>query len=219
MQLFLQIRAAIRVALAALVIGLGAVLVLILSPLPWRIGGAKVATLPVKAMARAFIAIFGIDYQCPDHQKVSSHAGLIFCNHTSFLDIILILYHTPTRFLSTKGVRKLPFIGQIAVALDTVFVHRHKDDARAVARNEISAQLQKRLYPPLAIFPRAKSAPVTRCCRCATVPLILPRPKGLPFCPVPWSTSRWQLSPGTSVPIRSLPWRGNLACNGRSLPS
>ncbi|MEZ4672995.1 MAG: 1-acyl-sn-glycerol-3-phosphate acyltransferase [Caldilineaceae bacterium] len=159
MQLFLQIRAAIRVALAALVIGLGAVLVLILSPLPWRIGGAKVATLPVKAMARAFIAIFGIDYQCPDHQKVSSHAGLIFCNHTSFLDIILILYHTPTRFLSTKGVRKLPFIGQIAVALDTVFVHRHKDDARAVARNEISAQLQKRLYPPLAIFPEGKIGP------------------------------------------------------------
>ncbi len=159
MHLFLQIRAAVRIALVALVIGLGALVVLFLSPLPWRFKGAKVATLPVVGMAQAFMRIMGIRYHCPHPERVRQHAGLIFCNHTSFLDIMMILALTPARFLSTKGVRKLPIIGQIAVALDTIFVHRYNDQARAAARDEIVERLRERQYPPLALFPEGKIGP------------------------------------------------------------
>lgn len=159
MHLLLQIRAALRVAAIAIVLGVGALVVLILSPLPWRVGGAKVATVPVLWMARAFVAIFGIDYRCEDPEIVRKHHGLIFCNHTSFLDVVMLLYQTPARFLSTKGVRELPLIGQIAAALDTVFVHRYNNEARAAARDEIAAQLRARQYPPLAIFPEGKIGP------------------------------------------------------------
>jgi len=159
MHLFLQLRAALRITLVALAIGLGALVVLILSPLPLRIGGAKIATWPVVLMARIFMALMGIRYHCPAPARVRHHQGLLFCNHTSFLDILLILYLTPARFLSTKGVRKLPIIGHLAVALDTVFVHRHNDEARAAARDEIVEQLRERSYPPLAIFPEGKIGP------------------------------------------------------------
>ncbi len=159
MHLFLQIRAALRIALIAVVIGVGALLVLLLSPLSWRIGGAKIATWPVVGMARAFLRIMGIRYQCPQPARVQRHAGMIFCNHTSFLDIMMILALTPARFLSTKGVRKLPLIGQIAVALDTIFVHRYNEQARAAARDEIVERLRERHYPPLALFPEGKIGP------------------------------------------------------------
>ncbi len=159
MHLFLQIRAAIRLVLVALVIGVGALAVLLLSPLPWRIGGAKIATLPVVGMARAFLRIMGIRYHCPQPARVQRHAGMIFCNHTSFLDIMMILALTPARFLSTKGVRKLPVIGQIAVAIDTIFVHRYNEQARVAARDEIVERLRERQYPPLALFPEGKIGP------------------------------------------------------------
>ncbi len=159
MHLLLQIRAALRLALVALIIGIGALIVLLLSPLPWRIGGAKVATWPVVGMARAFMWIMGLRYRCPDPDQVQQHAGLLFCNHTSFIDILMILYLTPARFLSTKGVRKLPIVGQLAVALDTLFVHRFNDEARAAARDEIVDNLRARQYPPLALFPEGKIAP------------------------------------------------------------
>jgi 1-acyl-sn-glycerol-3-phosphate acyltransferase len=159
MLLFRSLRAALRIAAVALVIGVGALVVLVLSPLPLRIGGAKLATWPVVGMARAFLWLMGIRYRCPAPARVRNHAGLIFCNHTSFLDIVMILALTPARFLSTKGVRKLPLIGQIAVALDTVFVHRHQEQGRAAARDAVADQLRQRQYPPVAIFPEGKIGP------------------------------------------------------------
>lgn len=159
MQLFYQLRAALRIAAVALVIGVGALVVLLLSPFPWRVRGAKVATWPVVGMARAFLWLMGIRYRCPAPEQVRDHAGLIFCNHTSFLDILMILALTPARFLSTKGVRKLPIIGQIAVALDTVFIHRHQEQGRAAARSEVADQLRQRQYPPVVIFPEGKIGP------------------------------------------------------------
>ncbi|MCB0186101.1 MAG: 1-acyl-sn-glycerol-3-phosphate acyltransferase [Caldilineaceae bacterium] len=159
MRLFYQIRAAFRILLVALAIGIGALIVLLLSLLPIRVHGAKLATWPVVFMARAFMGLMGIRYHCPDPERIRNHQGLLFCNHTSFLDILMILYLTPARFLSTKGVRKLPVIGQLAVALDTVFVHRYNEAARAAARDEIVAQLRERTYPPLAIFPEGKIGP------------------------------------------------------------
>lgn len=159
MRLFYQLRAALRIILVALAIGVGALVVLLLSPLPFRVRGAKIATWPVVFMARTFMVLMGIRYYCPDPDRVRNHRGLLFCNHTSFLDILMLLYLTPARFLSTKGVRNLPIIGQLAVALDTVFVHRYSDEARAAARDEIMLRLRERTYPPLAIFPEGKIGP------------------------------------------------------------
>ena len=159
MQLLLQVRAALRVVLVAIVLGVGAVAVLLLSLLPLRVGGAKVATLPVVWMARAFMWIFGIHFHCPDPERVRNHHGLIFCNHSSFIDTLMVLHLTPARFLSTKGVRKLPLIGQIAVAIETVFVHRYNDEARAAARNEVAESLRRRTFPPLVLFPEGKIGP------------------------------------------------------------
>ncbi len=159
MQLLLQMRAALRVVLVAIVLGIGALSVLLLSLLPLRVGGAKMATWPVVWMARAFIWIFGIRFHCPAPDRVRNHQGLIFCNHSSFIDTLMVLHLTPARFLSTKGVRKLPLIGPIAVAIETVFVHRYNDEARAAARNEVAESLRKRTYPPLVLFPEGKIGP------------------------------------------------------------
>ena len=159
MNLLLWLRAVVRLVLLLLVIGIGALFVLLLSLFPARIHGARLATLPVMAMARLFMAIAGIDYACPAPERVRNHHGLIFCNHTSFIDTLMVLYLTPARFLSTKGVRKLPVIGQIAIALETIFVHRFKQEARTASRTEIATALRTRTYPPLVLFTEGTIGP------------------------------------------------------------
>lgn len=159
MQLLLQLRAAVRVGLVAIILGIGALAVLLLSLLPIRVGGARIAAYPVVWMARAFMWIFGIHYSCPEPAQVQKHHGMIFCNHSSFIDTLMVLYLTPARFLSTRGVRNLPLIGQIAVAIETVFVHRYNDEARAAARNDVADSLRQRTFPPLVLFPEGKIGP------------------------------------------------------------
>lgn len=159
MYLLLQIRAALRLLTLVLLMGIGLLCVVLLSLFPGRVEGARLATWPVLWMARAFMWLFGIRYTCSQPDLVRQHHGLIFCNHTSFIDTLMILYLTPARFLSTKGVRKIPVIGQVAVALDTIFVHRFNDEARVAARQEIADRLQERTYPPLVLFPEGKIGP------------------------------------------------------------
>ncbi|MEZ4731090.1 MAG: 1-acyl-sn-glycerol-3-phosphate acyltransferase [Caldilineaceae bacterium] len=159
MSIFLAMRAVVRIVLLLLVIGIGALCVLLLSFIPLRVGGARVATWPVVAMARLFMAIAGIAYHCPQPEVVRNHHGLIFCNHTAFIDTLMVLYVTPARFLSTKGVRKLPVIGQIAVALETIFVNRFNQEARVASRAEIAKALRAHTYPPLVLFPEGTIGP------------------------------------------------------------
>lgn len=159
MVLFLTMRAAVRIFLLLIVIGVGALLVLLLSLIPVRVRGARLATWPVVLMARLFMPIIGIDYRCTAPDTVRNHHGLIFCNHTSFIDTLPVLYLTPARFLSTQGVRKLPFIGQIAVALETIFLNRRSQDARVASRSEIADALRRHTYPPLVLFPEGKIGP------------------------------------------------------------
>lgn len=159
MFLLLSIRAVVRIILLLLVIGIGAFFVLLLSLIPVRVGGARLATWPVTMMARLFMRCAGIDYHCVAPEVVSNHQGLIFCNHTAFIDTLMVLCLTPARFLSTKGVRKLPVIGQIAVALETIFVNRRSQDARAASRTEIAEALRERKYPPLVLFPEGTIGP------------------------------------------------------------
>lgn len=159
MFLFLTIRAIVRLVLLLLVIGVGALCVILLSFFPVRVGGARLATWPVTTMARLFMWIAGVDYYCPAPEVVRNHHGLIFCNHTSFIDTLMVLYLTPARFLSTKGVRKLPVIGQIAVALETIFLNRFNQEARTASRAEIAEALRARTYPPLVLFPEGTIGP------------------------------------------------------------
>lgn len=159
MVLLLAIRAVARILLLLLVIGIGTLLVLLLSFVPLRVSGARLATWPVVLMARLFMPIVGIDYGCPSPATVRNHHGLIFCTHTSFIDTLMVLYLTPARFLSTQGVRKLPLIGQIAVALETIFLNRRSQDARAASRTAIAEALRTHTYPPLVLFPEGTIGP------------------------------------------------------------
>lgn len=150
----------LRVAMILLVIGIGALPVLIFGAVPLRTAqGAKYSAVIAVEMARLLLRILHIRLHAPDERAVRTHAGLLVANHLSFADIILLFSLAPMRFLSTIGVRRLPVIGQMAVALDTIFVHRGSKASRSEAREALADQLQKQSYPPLALFPEGDIGP------------------------------------------------------------
>ncbi|MEZ4664481.1 MAG: 1-acyl-sn-glycerol-3-phosphate acyltransferase [Caldilineaceae bacterium] len=90
---------------------------------------------------------------CDDVAQMRRLHGLIFCNHLSYLDIMVLLSVAPVRFLSARGVQRIPFVGWIATAIDTVFVNRGDQASRAAVRTTLADQLRAQAYPPLVLFP------------------------------------------------------------------
>ncbi|XP_037773145.1 1-acyl-sn-glycerol-3-phosphate acyltransferase beta-like [Penaeus monodon] len=123
--------------------------------------GGRLATVPVGWMARAFLWAFNVRLECPNRDKIQAHEGMIICNHLSYADVAAVLAVTPVRFLSTAGVRRIPIIGWLAIAIETIFVNRNKQESRKKARHEIAQKLNKQISPPVLIFPEGGTGPGT----------------------------------------------------------
>lgn len=89
--------------------------------------------------------------------KAGAPVAIIVSNHTSWVDIFYFLGHHKPSFLSKSGVKDIPGIGAIAMAIQSLFIDRHSHDSRAEMftkleeRNKLVEQGQK--FNRLVIFP------------------------------------------------------------------
>ena len=116
---------------------------------------------PIAAWATTWVArfalfVFGIKVICEDREKISQHKGLIFPNHLSYLDIVIMMAFTPVRFLAKEAIAKWIFIGQMAKAIGCIFVNREDKDSRQAAR-EMLEHIE--MPPPLVIYPEGRTGP------------------------------------------------------------
>ena len=150
------ILAVIRVIIFPLTLFLATLVILLLALLRLRTAsGVPWAMFVLERACQAMLMVFSVDYICTpeDKAKLRAHEGLVFLNHVSYLDTVMLLRTTPIRFLSTIGVKRIPLIGMIGDAIDTIYVNRYQDDSRTKVRDEIAEQLRTKPYPPLALFP------------------------------------------------------------------
>lgn len=148
--------ALVRIAFISLILLLGTLLMLLLMLLPLRVHGIRLSALPVRWLARVFLWTFNVHLRCSHPERLRAHHGLVFCNHLSYMDIVALLTIIPVRFLSAAGVRKLPLIGSIAAAIDTIYVNRGDQASRSAVRAELAHQVRVLPYPPVVIFPEGK---------------------------------------------------------------
>ncbi|MFN8488962.1 MAG: 1-acyl-sn-glycerol-3-phosphate acyltransferase [Caldilineaceae bacterium] len=151
-----QILGILRLAVALVVLIVGALLVLLACLWPWRVQKCRPAAWVTVWLARGFCRLFNLRVHCAEPAKLRQHRGLIFPNHLSYLDIIVLLSITPVRFLSMAAVRDYPLIGWIAHAIGTVFVVREDENSRQQARTAIVQSLASEPEPPLVLFPEGK---------------------------------------------------------------
>lgn len=133
--------------------------VMLLGMLPFRARRAKWSSWCVTGLCRLFMRINGIRWRCTDPRLLGRHHGLVFTNHSSYLDPIVLMAVRPMRFLAAAEVSRRPIINWFANAADTVYVDRSSRQSRRAARHSISAALRKDPFPPVVIFPEGKLGP------------------------------------------------------------
>ena len=147
----------LRIVGLLLVAGVGAVPVLLAALIPGRPGGARPAAWVTVVLAKLFLALFRVRLEAP--ATLRTHKGLVFLNHLTYLDPVVGFARGPVRFLAASGVRGIPFIGLIAMAVGTVFVDRGDRASRAATRERIHRHLTARPSPPVALAPEGQIGP------------------------------------------------------------
>jgi 1-acyl-sn-glycerol-3-phosphate acyltransferase len=104
----------------------------------------------VQAMyARAILRTLGIRHRVVG--RLPERHALLVANHVSWIDVLVILAHTPARLLAKREVRDWPIIGKCAQTLGTVFVDRSKPKTLRTTVDEIAANLDE--GGVVAVFP------------------------------------------------------------------
>lgn len=102
-----------------------------------------------RGLARAILAGLGIRHSASG--RIPQGGALLVANHVSWLDVVVILAHTPARLLAKREVRAWPLIGRLAATLGTVFVDRSKPKSLPATVAQVRANIAS--GGVVAVFP------------------------------------------------------------------
>ena len=146
-----DVLAGLRLLAAAVVVLLGGGLVIALAPLRRR--SVHPAMWTLRRTLAVLLALFRVTVRCSAPEELRTHRGVVICNHQSIVDSWVLLSVAPLRFLAYDHMLRLPLVGQIARAIDTVQVSRDDARSRVAARRQMAKRLRKTPWPALVIFP------------------------------------------------------------------
>jgi len=146
----------IRLFLAfAIMLGLGAVTAVVwLVPAPrWR--RRRTRSLR-QTWARAMLWLLRVRVRVEPPDADLSGTALYVANHTSYLDILVLMSRTPGVFVSKLGIIWWPVVGQIACLGETLFVNRNN----RLGVGRLVEKVRKRLGAggSVVFFPEATSS-------------------------------------------------------------
>ncbi len=157
--MFSLIRGVLRAFLFVTLVLNGALLVALVGWMPIRIRGIGPGPWIVHGIAAIFTYALGVRVNLSDRERWKEHAGFIFTNHTTYVDILTIFSTTPVRFVAKAEIRRWPVIGCLAEAIGCVFVQRDSRESRQQTRQQLALMDQR---PPVVLFPEGKTAPYGR---------------------------------------------------------
>ncbi|GJQ10698.1 hypothetical protein GpartN1_g2489.t1 [Galdieria partita] len=94
--------------------------------------------------------------QHPDYDSFEAKRYALVCNHTSMLDILILMSICMPSFVSKETVSRVPFIGRIATGMQCIYVDRSSRggvSSKVIERQQ--ACMERRPVAPLVIFPEA----------------------------------------------------------------
>lgn len=154
-----KIYGSLRLALALLMILLATLGVMITSFIPVKVRGVRLTAWSVYLVIHLLCFMFGIRVKCTDPDRMRQHAGLVFPNHVSVLDVLVLYYCIPVRFLAAHDVEDRFLIGWIARNVGTLFVRRDSPRSRLAAREKVVEVLAEGQVPPIVLFPEGRLGP------------------------------------------------------------
>lgn len=83
--------------------------------------------------------------------------ALIVGNHTSYLDVVLLLAYAPGCFISTFDTKSIPLFGLFPQLAGSIFIDRFSRNDREREMQEVESHLENGLN--IVFFPEAKTTP------------------------------------------------------------
>jgi len=120
--------------------------------------GKSLVTIPQRAawqqrQARRMLAALEVESSVTGRLPA---AGLVVCNHLSYLDILLIAAQGPVVFVAKSDVVKWPLIGSLLVSAGTILADRGRPLTARRTGHEIRRVLDAGL--PVILFPEGTSS-------------------------------------------------------------
>lgn len=113
----------------------------------------------IQRWAQQVLAILEIQVQT-NATAPTGFAGLVICNHLSWLDVLVLQSLMPAAFVAKTEVRRWPMVGYLAQACATIFVDRSSArSAHAMVRDTVAAIAQGHA---VVVFPEGTSSDGSR---------------------------------------------------------
>jgi 1-acyl-sn-glycerol-3-phosphate acyltransferase len=96
------------------------------------------AVLP--RLARTILRATGVRHEA--RGRLARHGALVVANHVSWLDVLVLMAHTPCRLLAKREVGTWPVIGRLATAAGTLFIDRSRPRALPATVGQVAAALR-----------------------------------------------------------------------------
>lgn len=154
-----SLRAMFRTVASATILVTTSLLILLLGWIPIYRKGVRLPAWFFSWGTRLLMPVLGLHFHCTDPELFLQHRGLIFPNHLSYLDTLVMAYLLPVRYVAKHEVRGWPFIGWIATATGTMYVDRSDKASRAEVRRALAEQIAANPYPPVVVYPEGTTNP------------------------------------------------------------
>lgn len=144
----------LRLISIAVLISIAMLCILASSWMPITVRGIRISQwVPTMLLRFAMRTIFNVKVTSNQPRALHDFSGFVFPNHSSYLDVLVLLYLHPVRFVAKREVIWMPIVGLAAWGFGTIFVKRENRASRRAARQKLA---RIRHYPPILLYPEGK---------------------------------------------------------------
>lgn len=198
------IRYIVRTTGFLLTLSIGTVIVLLIGWIKSGGDGKRIGPKIVSLMARMALKIVGVTTTVDRPELLRNHSGFIFSNHTSYMDIVVMMGFEPVRYVAKNEIKRMFFVGRLAWAIGCVFVKREKKESRQAARSTLG-QL-KSYKPAIVLYPEGRTAPIGKLQPFRKGAFEIAQEAGISYLPVSMIYSHPHLVDWRSVPFFTALW-------------
>lgn len=141
-----------------LTLSIGTVIVLLIGWIQTGDDGVRLGPKIVSRMARIALWLVDVKMTADRPELLRNHSGFIFSNHTSYMDVVVMMAFEPVRYVAKNEIKRMFFVGRLAWAIGCVFVKREKKESRQAARSALG-ELDS-YKPAVVLYPEGRTAPV-----------------------------------------------------------
>lgn len=183
---------------------IGTIIALLIGWIPVGSNGARLAQKIAAQMSKMALAILDVKITVDRPDLLRQHSGFIFSNHSSYMDIMVMMATEPVRFVAKSEVRRMLFIGRLAWTIGCIFVKREKKQSRQAARSTLGRLDSYK--PAVVLFPEGTTAPIGQLLPYRKGAFEIAKEAGINYLPVSIVYSNLTLIDWRSVPFSQALW-------------